>query len=244
LTAESTDLSASKRRARKGRPTKIWREAPSEPTIQTSLAADASSSSAALTTEAADIFAFQCEEPKISLVAVPKVKKLSEPKLKVGKVKACDLSDDLSETEEQVPLKITFKRPSAKEFGTKRGKAIKLRVKTQTTKDNGFKIQINQPKTKNPLKFKLKTSSKLFKKSSKHSKGKLKDKQKERQDAQESGSGCSVTLVVPGNGNVLLLPPEVSTCLNIFKNVQWCIVRYRYRYIVQCNFVKLAYFFK
>ena len=73
-------------------------------------------------------------------------------------IKKCKISGNLSsEGEEQVPLKITFKRPAKKEDGS-RSEAIKLRVKTQTTSDHGFNIQIQQPKTDNPVKFKLKTS--------------------------------------------------------------------------------------
>merc|ERR1711881_376493 len=56
--------------------------------------------------------------------------------------------------EQQVPLKITFKSPPPNNKGKRGRKPIKLRVKTQTTSDNGFKIQIQQPKTKHPLKFK------------------------------------------------------------------------------------------
>lgn len=179
------------RQARKGRPRKIRSELMQQ---QPAGAPELSSNITALS-GGSDIFALHCEDPNISLVTVPKVRKLSEPKMRVTKVrKKCDLLDDLSETEEQVPLKITFKRPSDREFGTKRGKSIKLRVKTQTTKDNGFKIQINQPKTKNPLRFKLKTSSKLFKKS-KTSVGKSKEKPKQPPGTE---SGCSVTVVVPG----------------------------------------------
>ena len=176
--------------ARKGRPKKIRAEAPPLPKSEPS---EAASNSLGVKT-ATDIFAFQCEEPNFSLLSVPKGKRLSEPTLKVKKGrKRCELSDDLSETEEQVPLKITFKRPSDQEFGAKRRKAIKLRVKTQTTKDNGFKIQINQPKTKNPLKFKLKASSKLFRKSRTCG-----VKPKDKLETPQQDTGCNVTLVVPG----------------------------------------------
>ena len=76
--------------------------------------------------------------------------------LKRRKIKRCEFLDG-SGDETQVPLKITFKRqsPEGGEPGSKR-KSIKLRVKTQTTRDNGLKIQIKQPKTDNPLKFKVK----------------------------------------------------------------------------------------
>lgn len=175
---------------KKGRPKKIRTEV----LQQIGEPSDRVSNNKVAQSVGADMFAFQCEEQRISLVTVPQVKKLSEARLKAAKVRKKRelLSDDLSETEEQVPLKITFKRPSDRKFGAKRGKAIKLRVKTQTTKDNGFKIQINQPKTKNPLKFKLKTSSRLFQKS-RSSAGKPKAKSETR-DAE---TGCSVTLVVP-----------------------------------------------
>ena len=199
------------RRARKGRPAKIRREIPDEE----ALASDSCANVTALS-GATDIFAFQCEEQQnISLVTVPQVKKLSDPKQKVSKRrKRCDLSDDLSETEEQVPLKITFKRPSVREFGARRGKAIKLRVKTQTTKDNGFKIQINQPKTKNPLKFKLKTSSKLFKK-----RKPCGSKPKDKQETVEPEIGCRVTVVVPGT----ILIFEIFVVSLCFINLFVCI---------------------
>ena len=62
--------------------------------------------------------------------------------------------------EQQVPLKITFKSPPPNNKGKRGRKPIKLRVKTQTTSDNGFKIQIQQPKTKHPLKFKVQDTRK------------------------------------------------------------------------------------
>merc|ERR1712241_829856 len=80
--------------------------------------------------------------------------------IKKKKIKRCEFIDG-SGDETQVPLKITFKRQSPE--GTSCGKvrkSIKLRVKTQTTRDNGLKIQIKQPKTDNPLKFKVKAGSK------------------------------------------------------------------------------------
>jgi hypothetical protein len=175
--------------ARKGRPKKIRPDLPPEK-------GGPSGDSKRITALNAggDIFSFKCEDPQISLVTVPKAKNVLEPKVKMRKVKKkCDLLDDFSETEEQVPLKITFKRPSDPKFGVKRGKSIKLRVKTRTTKDNGFKIQINQPKTKNPLKFKLKASGKLFKKS--RASG---SKPKVKPETVAAESGNSVSLVVPG----------------------------------------------
>merc|ERR1712079_173192 len=84
--------------------------------------------------------------------------------IKKKKIKRCEFIDG-SGDETQVPLKITFKRQSPE--GTSSGKvrkSIKLRVKTQTTRDNGLKIQIKQPKTDNPLKFKVKAGSKENKK--------------------------------------------------------------------------------
>ena len=81
---------------------------------------------------------------------------------KKRKVKRCQISGG-SGDEQQVPLKITFKTPKQAgdgEVGTKSRKSFKLRVKTQTTRDNGLKIQIQQPKTDNPLKFKVKAGSK------------------------------------------------------------------------------------
>ena len=84
--------------------------------------------------------------------------------IKKKKIKRCEFIDG-SGDETQVPLKITFKRQSPE--GTSCGKvrkSIKLRVKTQTTRDNGLKIQIKQPKTDNPLKFKVKAGSKENKK--------------------------------------------------------------------------------
>jgi hypothetical protein len=175
--------------ARKGRPKKIRPDLPPE---KGGPSGDSTKITALNT--GVDIFSFKCEDPQISLVTVPKERNVLEPKVKMRKVKKKrDLLDDFSETEEQVPLKITFKRPSDPKFGVKRGKSIKLRVKTQTTKDNGFKIQINQPKTKNPLKFKLKASGKLFKK--RRASG---SKPKVKPETVAAESGCSVTLVVPG----------------------------------------------
>ena len=81
------------------------------------------------------------------------------------KFKKCKISESLSSDEDQqVPLKITFNRSSKKEDGSI-NKSIKLRVKTKTTSDHGFNIQIEQPKTDNPVKFKLKTSAELIKRS-------------------------------------------------------------------------------
>jgi len=85
---------------------------------------------------------------------------------KKRKIKRCQISGE-SGDEQQVPLKITFKAPKQAgdgEAGNKSRKSIKLRVKTQTTRDNGLKIQIQQPKTDNPLKFKVKAGSKENKK--------------------------------------------------------------------------------
>merc|ERR1719367_2196793 len=80
--------------------------------------------------------------------------------VKRKKIKRCEFLDG-SGDEHQVPLKITFKRQSPEgNEGGKGRKSIKLRVKTQTTRDNGLKIQIKQPKTDNPLKFKVKAGSK------------------------------------------------------------------------------------
>ena len=80
--------------------------------------------------------------------------------------KKCRVSEEISsEGEEQVPLKITFKRPVSSEDGTK--KSIKLRVKTQTTSDNSFNIEIKQPNTDNPVKFRVKPAGELRKKKSK-----------------------------------------------------------------------------
>ena len=80
--------------------------------------------------------------------------------VKRKKIKRCAFYDG-SGDEHQVPLKITFKRQSPEgNEGGKGRKSIKLRVKTQTTRDNGLKIQIKQPKTDNPLKFKVKAGSK------------------------------------------------------------------------------------
>ena len=80
--------------------------------------------------------------------------------VKRKKIKRCAFYDG-SGDEHQVPLKITFKRQSPEgNDGGKGRKSIKLRVKTQTTRDNGLKIQIKQPKTDNPLKFKVKAGSK------------------------------------------------------------------------------------
>ena len=76
------------------------------------------------------------------------------------KVKRFETSSN-SGDEQQVPLKITFKRPKQTEEEKRSNqprKSIKLKVKTQTTKDHGLKIQIRQPKTDNPLKFKVKTT--------------------------------------------------------------------------------------
>merc|ERR1711915_165956 len=92
------------------------------------------------------------------------VSDISPPKKR--KIKRCQFSGE-SGDEQQVPLKITFKTPKQTgvgEKGSKQRKSIKLRVKTQTTRDNGLKIQIQQPKTDNPLKFKVKASSKENKK--------------------------------------------------------------------------------
>merc|ERR1712083_446118 len=55
-----------------------------------------------------------------------------------------------TKSNEQLPLKICIANKTPK----KGRQSVKLRVKTQTTADNGFKIQINQPKTDNPLQFK------------------------------------------------------------------------------------------
>merc|ERR1712223_71052 len=77
--------------------------------------------------------------------------------LKIKRLEASSNSGD----EQQVPLKITFKRPKQTEEEISSNvprKSIKLRVKTQTTRDHGLKIQIRQPKTDNPLKFKVKTT--------------------------------------------------------------------------------------
>eukprot|EP00092_Neocalanus_flemingeri_P012486 GFUD01013459.1.p1 GENE.GFUD01013459.1~~GFUD01013459.1.p1 ORF type:complete len:2839 (+),score=729.45 GFUD01013459.1:442-8517(+) len=85
---------------------------------------------------------------------------------KKRKIKRCQISGEAGE-EQQVPLKITFKTPKQTGEGGKGNKprkSIKLRVKTQTTRDNGLKIQIQQPKTDNPLKFKVKAGSKETKK--------------------------------------------------------------------------------
>ena len=83
---------------------------------------------------------------------------------KKKKIKRCEFIDG-SGDEHQVPLKITFQRQSPEGKSTGKGrKSIKLRVKTQTTRDNGLKIQIKQPKTDNPLKFKVKAGSKDNKK--------------------------------------------------------------------------------
>ena len=80
--------------------------------------------------------------------------------LKKKKIKRCEILDG-SGDEHQVPLKITFKRQCKDgDASGKLRKSIKLRVKTQTTRDNGLKIQIKQPKTDNPLKFKVKAGSK------------------------------------------------------------------------------------
>ena len=80
--------------------------------------------------------------------------------VKKKKIKRCAFYEG-SGDEHQVPLKITFKRQSPEgNDGGKGRKSIKLRVKTQTTRDNGLKIQIRQPKTDNPLKFKVKAGSK------------------------------------------------------------------------------------
>jgi uncharacterized C2H2 Zn-finger protein len=76
------------------------------------------------------------------------------------KIKRLETSSN-SGDEQQVPLKITFKRPKQTEEEISSNvprKSIKLRVKTQTTRDHGLKIQIRQPKTDNPLKFKVKTT--------------------------------------------------------------------------------------
>ena len=90
-----------------------------------------------------------------STIQQSKTSDTEEVPLKKKKVKRCEFLDG-SGDETQVPLKITFKRQSPEgEPGCKR-KSIKLRVKTQTTRDNGLKIQIKQPKTDNPLKFKVK----------------------------------------------------------------------------------------
>ena len=90
--------------------------------------------------------------------------KMDEGSLNVKQIDALNYSGD----EQQVPLKITFKRPKQTEeeiSSNQPRKSIKLRVKTQTTKDHGLKIQIRQPKTDNPLKFKVKTTkSKKIKK--------------------------------------------------------------------------------
>ena len=83
---------------------------------------------------------------------------------KKRKIKRCEFLDG-SGDEHQVPLKITFQRQSPEgESAGKGRKSIKLRVKTQTTRDNGLKIQIKQPKTDNPLKFRVKAGSKDNKK--------------------------------------------------------------------------------
>ena len=83
---------------------------------------------------------------------------------KKRKIKRCEFLDG-SGDEHQVPLKITFQRQSPEGQAPGKGrKSIKLRVKTQTTRDNGLKIQIKQPKTDNPLKFKVKAGSKDNKK--------------------------------------------------------------------------------
>jgi hypothetical protein len=80
--------------------------------------------------------------------------------VKKKKIKRCAFYEG-SGDEHQVPLKITFKRQSPEgNDGGKGRKSIKRRVKTQTTRDNGLKIQIKQPKTDNPLKFKVKAGSK------------------------------------------------------------------------------------
>ena len=96
-----------------------------------------------------------------------KAKKRKEVLEKTEKIKfkKCKISESLSSDEDQqVPLKITFNRSSKKEDGSI-NKSIKLRVKTKTTSDHGFNIQIEQPKTDNPVKFKLKTSAELIKRS-------------------------------------------------------------------------------
>ena len=94
--------------------------------------------------------------------SLPDSKKVEDDCIPVKrkKIKRCEFLDG-SGDEHQVPLKITFKRQSPE--GSSNGKlrkSIKLRVKTQTTRDNGLKIQIKQPKTDNPLKFKVKAGSK------------------------------------------------------------------------------------
>ena len=86
---------------------------------------------------------------------------------KEWKDKKCRLSGEISsEGEEQVPLKITFKRPVSSDDGSG-NKSIKLRVKTQTKSDHSFNIQIKQPKTDNPVKFVVKPTGELRKKKNK-----------------------------------------------------------------------------
>ncbi len=86
---------------------------------------------------------------------------------KEWKDKKCRLSGEISsEGEEQVPLKITFKRPVSSDDGSG-NKSIKLRVKTQTKSDHSFNIQIKQPKTDNPVKFVVKPTGELKKKKNK-----------------------------------------------------------------------------
>ena len=118
-----------------------------------------------------DIFDFDDDDDEIKNKTLYPSEPTSSSKLaddfipsKKRKIKRCEFIDG-SGDEHQVPLKITFQRQSPEGQAVGKGrKSIKLRVKTQTTRDNGLKIQIKQPKTDNPLKFKVKAGSKDNKK--------------------------------------------------------------------------------
>ena len=106
------------------------------------------------------------KEEEISRKRGRKRKIINVKHSKDWKEKKCRISGEISsEGEEQVPLKITFKRPGSNDDGS--GKSIKLRVKTQTTSDHSFNIQIKQPNPDNPVRFRVKPAGELRRKKSK-----------------------------------------------------------------------------
>ena len=149
---------------KKGRPKKVL-----EPEKKASVQVSSSSPEPVLSSHVADD---ECRPKKRGRKRKVNSDQLNDKIL----IKKCKFSGNISsEEEQQVPLKITFKRPPNKEDGSRK-EAIQLRVKTQTTSDHGFNIQIHQPNTDNPVKFRLRASGGDVKRSRKKSLEDIADK--------------------------------------------------------------------